>query len=239
MRPQNPVKALRTLYEPSVPLFVRKSSPPSCPSLLMGAVGLPDGPESPSLSAPSGAPGVRSLDPALPVPCEVLQWCHLGPTAIAPVHKKISVKARHDHSGDPRHSSMSSSSHMLQDGPQSLFDSAGLPVAALLPTFLDSFFRAYLGNMFFVSRRHLDSFMKSGEASVFLICAMSTLSSRFCPPEMFQGYLPPKADGSPRESWEYSIPILQQTKSMLIAAINLPSTDVVAGLLMLSLWRLW
>ena len=88
--------------------------------------------------------------------------------------------------------------------------------------------------MFFVNRRHLDSLIESGQVSVFLICAVSTLSSRFCPPELFRGYLPPRVDGSPRESWEYSIPFLQQTKSMLVAAIDLPSTDVVAGLLMLS-----
>lgn len=159
---------------------------------------------------------------------------HLGPTAIAPGHKKISLKARHDHSGESPHPSMSSSSRIHQDGPLPLFDSIGLPVAALLPTLLDSFFHAYLDNMFFVNRRHLDSLILSGEVCVFLVCAMSTLSSRFCPPEIFRGYLPPKADGSPRESWEYSIPFLQQTKSMLIAAIDLPSVDVVAGLLMLS-----
>lgn len=88
--------------------------------------------------------------------------------------------------------------------------------------------------MFFVNRRHLDSIVKNGEVSVFFACAMSTLSSRFCPPEIFRGYLAPKGDGSPRESWEYSILFLQQMKSMLVAAIHLPSTDVVARLLMLS-----
>ena len=159
---------------------------------------------------------------------------HLGPTAIAPGHKKISLKARHDSDSRSRHNSVSSSSHIHQGGLLPLFNSTGLPVAALLPTLLDCFFRAYLDNMFFVNRRHLDSLIKSGEVSVFLICAMSTLSSRFCPPEIFRGYLPPKADGSPRESWEYSIPFLQQTKSMLVAAIDFPSTEVVAGLLMLS-----
>ena len=159
---------------------------------------------------------------------------HLGPTAIAPGHKKISLKARHDSGGESRHPSMSSSSHVYQDAMLPIFDSTGLPVAALLPTLLDSFFHTYWDNMFFVNRTHLDSLLKTGEASVFLVCAMSTLSSRFCPPELFSGYLPPKADGSARESWEYSVPFLQQTKSMLVAAIDLPSTDVVAGLLMLS-----
>ena len=63
---------------------------------------------------------------------------------------------------------------------------------------------------------------------------MSTLSSRFCPPDIFRGNLPPKADGSQREVWDYSIPLPQQTKSMLIAEIDLISADIVAGLLMLS-----
>ena len=159
---------------------------------------------------------------------------HLGPTAIAPGHKKISLKARHDYDGESRHPSMSASSHIHPGGLLPLFDSTGLPVAALLPALLDNFFCAYLDNMLFVNRKHIDSLISSGEVSAFLICAMSTLSSRFCPPEMFGSYLPPKADGSPMESWEYSVPFLQQTKSMLVAAIDLPSTDVVAGLLMLS-----
>ena len=159
---------------------------------------------------------------------------HLGPTAIAPGHKKISLKARHDHYGESRHPSIFSSSRTHQAGSLPLFESNGLPVRALLPTLLDNFFHAYLDNMFFVNRRHLDSLISSGEVCIFLVCAMSTLSSRFCPPEIFRDYLPPKSDGSPRESWEYSIPFLQQTKSMLVAAIDLPSVDVVAGLLMLS-----
>ena len=159
---------------------------------------------------------------------------HLGPTAIAPGHKKISLKARHDCVGESGHLLVSDLSKLHQDGLPPLFDSTGLPAAALLPTLLDSFFHAYLDNMFFVNRRHLDSLILSGEVSVFLVCAMSTLSSRFCPPEIFNGFLPPKADGSSRESWEYSIPFLQQTKSMLVAAIDLPSADIVAGLLMLS-----
>lgn len=179
--------------------------------------------------------GERSGSSASETPYTTVHYYrHLGPTAIAPGHKKVCLKARQNRDGESRHLSISSSSHMLQDGLFSLFDSTGLPVPALLPTLLDSFFHAYLDNMFFLNRRHLELLIKSGEASVFLICAMSTLSSRFCPPEIFEGYLPPKADGSPRESWEYSIPFLQQTKSMLVAEIDLPSMDVVAALLMLS-----
>ena len=159
---------------------------------------------------------------------------HLGPTAIAPGHKKISLKAKPHYNSRSQHDSMSSSSYIHQGALLPLFDSTGLPVAALLPTLLDGFFHAYLDNMFFVNRRHLDSLIENGEVSAFLICAMSTLSSRFCPPEVFKDYIPPKVDGSRRAPWEYSIPFLQQTKSMLITAIDLPSTDVVAALLMLS-----
>ena len=179
--------------------------------------------------------GERSDSSASETPYTTVHYHrHLGPTAIAPGHKKISLKARHDYDGDSRHPSLSSSSHIHQDDLLPLFDSTGLPVPALLPTLLDVFFRTYLDNMFFVNRGLLDSLILSGEVCVFLICAMSTLSSRFCSPELFRGYLPQKVDGSPKEAWEYSIPFLQQTKSMLVAAIDLPSTDVVAGLLMLS-----
>ena len=168
--------------------------------------------------------GERSESSASETPCATVHYYrHLGPMAIAPGHRKISLKTKHDYDGEARHPSVSSHFHQGELLP--LFSSTGL--------LLDSFFHAYLDNMFFVNRRHLDPLIKNGEVSVFPACAMSTLSSRFGP-ETFRGYLAPKGDGSPRESWEYSILFLQQMKLMLVAAIHLPSTDVVAGLLMLS-----
>ena len=226
---------LRSMIAPPTPLSTESSQAPEPPA---------DHATSFSTTLPvanTGTNGNRSLgersdSSASETPYTTVHYYrHLGPTAIAPGHKKISLKARrHDQGGGSRHPSVSSSSRIHQGGLLPLFDSSGLPVAALLPTLLDNFFRTYLDNMFFVNRKHLDSLISSGEVSIFLICAMSTLSSRFCPPEIFTDYLPPKADGSPKESWEYSIPFLQQTKSMLVAAIDLPSVDVVAGLLMLS-----
>ena len=229
--------SIRSMNAPTPPLSTENSQ-------TFGASADPE--TSPSIGLPAAnesihgvfSLGERSDSLASETPYTTVHYYrHLGPTAIAPGHKKISLKARHDHDAELRHPSIASTSHLshaYQAGLLPLFDSVGLPVAALLPTLLDSFFYAYLDNMFFMNRRHLESLILSGKASVFLICAMSTLSSRFCPPEIFRGYLPPKADESPRESWEYSIPFLQQTKSMLVAAIDLPSTDVVAGLLMLS-----
>ena len=227
--------SLRSMIAPPTPLSTESPQAPEPPAdqRTSSSTALPTvntgGKENRSL-------GDRSDSSASETPYTTVHYYrHLGPTAIAPGHKKISLKARrHDHNTESRHPSVSSSSRIHHDGLLQLFDSTGLPVAALLPTLLDSFFRTYLDNMFFINRRHLDSLISSGEVSIFLICAMSTLSSRFCPPEIFTDYLSPKADGSPRESWEYSIPFLQQTKSMLVAAIDLPSVDVVAGLLMLS-----
>ena len=227
--------SLRSMIAPPTPLSTESPQAPEPPAdhRTSTSTALP--------TANTGTNGNRSLgdrsdSSASETPYTTVHYYrHLGPTAIAPGHKKISLKARrHHHDTESRHPSVSSSSRIHHGGLLPLFDSAGLPVAALLPTLLDNFFRTYLDNMFFMNRRHLDSLISSGEVSIFLICAMSTLSSRFCPPEIFRDYLSPKADGSPRESWEYSIPFLQQTKSMLVAAIDLPSVDVVAGLLMLS-----
>ena len=227
--------SLRSMIAPPTPLSTESPQAPEPPAdhRTSTSTALP--------TANTGTNGNRSLgdrsdSSASETPYTTVHYYrHLGPTAIAPGHKKISLKARrHHHDTASRHPSVSSSSRIHHGGLLPLFDSTGLPVAALLPTLLDNFFRTYLDNMFFINRRHLDSLISSGEVSIFLICAMATLSSRFCPPEIFRDYLSPKADGSPRESWEYSIPFLQQTKSMLVAAIDLPSVDVVAGLLMLS-----
>ena len=226
--------SLGSMNAPPTPLSIESSQAPEPPA----NHGTSSSTDPAANTGTNGNPllGDRSDSSASETPYTTVHYYrHLGPTAIAPGHKKISLKARrHNNDGESRHPSMSSSSRNYQSGLLPLFDSTGLPVAALLSTLLDSFFRTYWDNMFFINRRHLDSLISSGEVSTFLICAMSTLASRFCPPEIFTDYLSPKADGSPRESWEYSIPFLRQTKSMLVAAIDLPSVDVVAGVLMLS-----
>ena len=118
-----------------------------------------------------------------------------------------------------------------------LFDkSTGLPAKDLLPELLDSFYDYYADNYFFLAnRRHLESLIEQGKASVFLICVMSALSSRFCSPNTFARYIPlTKSNGTARKAWEFSTPFLEQAKFLMISALDLPSPDIVAGLLMLA-----
>ena len=125
--------------------------------------------------------------------------------------------------------------YLGQHGAKPIFDSVtGLPVHALLPTLLDAFFQCYGDNFCHINRQHLERLIDDGRASVFLICVMTGLSSRFCPSEVYSEYLPPKADGTPRKSWEFSKPFLDRAKSLTMSALDLPSADVVAGLIMLA-----
>lgn len=160
---------------------------------------------------------------------------HLGPTAIAPGHKKIALKARQDydrHSVSPVNCA-SSHSHI---GLLPLFDAAtDLPVKELLPHLLESFYEYYADTYcFLMNRKHLESLIEQGKASAFLVCVMSALSSRFCSSEIFTDYLPPNVDGSARELWQLSVPFLERAKALTMPALNLPSAEVVGGLLMLA-----
>ena len=153
--------------------------------------------------------------------------------AIAPGHKSIKLKAQQD-AGNEVQGPMDAL-YLGQPGVKPIFDSiTGLPVQPLLPTLLDAFFQYYGDNFCHMNRRHLDMLIDHGKASVFLICVMTALSSRFCPPEVYAEYFPPKADGSPRKSWEFSKPFLDRAKSLTMSALDLPSADVVAGLIMLA-----
>lgn len=170
----------------------------------------------------------------------------LGPTAIAPGHKKLKVKARTDLGGifeDVCSKCGHAEGQLVQTSAvhphpvqlTSLFDkTTGLPIAALLPYLLDAFFEYYADNFCFLNRSYLERLIKTGKVSSFLICALSALSSRFCDPKMFNGYFRPKGDGSQRKAWEYSIPFLERAKSLLLPLLNVPSPDVVAGLLFLA-----
>lgn len=146
----------------------------------------------------------------------------------------IKLKARQEYSGGSPEASKSSL-YKGQDGARPLFDaSTGLPSNEILSPLLDAFFRYYGDNFFHLNRRHLDSLIERGKASVFLVCVMSALSSRFCSPELFADYLPRKEDGSTRESWEFSKPFLERAKALTMPALDLPSADVIGGLLMLA-----
>ena len=169
---------------------------------------------------------------------------HLGPTAIAPGHKKVSLKIRHDFGALPRDHTSSYNGHpgsTAQVGSSDsddllpLFDIfTNLPATELLPQLLDSFFHFYGDNFCFLNRQHLDSLIERGEASSLLICAISALSSRICPPEIFAPYCTFSENGEDRESWTYSLPFLERAKTLLMPLLSIPSCDVVASMLLLS-----
>ncbi|KAL8962766.1 MAG: hypothetical protein Q9193_000885 [Seirophora villosa] len=174
----------------------------------------------------------------------------LGPTAIAPGHKQISVKVQQppyrstlkDPSAPDDHfSAPSRTLPMLKaelDATQlpSLFDDEkSLPVADVLPDLLDAFFMYYADNFCFLNRSYLDQLLSRGEASHFLVCSMAALSSRFCDPVKLAKYFQPKEDGSLREGWELSNPFLERAKMLLTPLLGIPSCDVVGGMVLLSL----
>ena len=185
--------------------------------------------------------------PAGDMPVTTLHYFReLGPTAIAPGHKKLKVKARTDLGGvfedfcskcghTEGQSVQTSALHPHPNQLTSLFDkTTGLPVAPLLPHLLDAFFEYYADNFCFLNRSYLERLIHTGKVSSFLICGLSALSSRFCDPKVFDGYFRSKVDGSQREAWEYSVPFLERAKSLLLPLLNVPSPDVVAGLLFLA-----
>ncbi|KAL8721293.1 MAG: hypothetical protein Q9225_001997 [Loekoesia sp. 1 TL-2023] len=181
----------------------------------------------------------------------IYYYRELGPTAIAPGHKQISIKVQQQHHHgtglkDPSVLADHSSAHMQTlpsvveeagvAGFPSLFDSeTNFPVADLLPDLLDAFFEYYADNFCFLNRSYLEQLLNRGQASVFLICSMAALSSRFCNPAKFAKYFPPKEGGSQREGWELSNPFLERAKNLLIPLLGIPSCDVVGGMVLLSL----
>ncbi|KAL8689329.1 MAG: hypothetical protein Q9218_004976 [Villophora microphyllina] len=166
-------------------------------------------------------------------------------------HKQISIKIQQQqHYGtvpkDPCASARKSSIRgqplpmVVEDessqGLPPLFDSeTSLPVPDVLSDLLDAFFTYYIDNFGFLNRSYLDQLLARGEASVFLVCSMAALSSRFCSPAKFAKYLPPKEDGSLRQGWELSDPFLERAKSLLLPLLGIPSCDVIGGMILLSL----
>ncbi|KAI4089940.1 MAG: hypothetical protein LQ344_005041 [Seirophora lacunosa] len=174
----------------------------------------------------------------------------LGPTAIAPGHKQISVKVQQPPCGstlkDPSapgdHFSATSRTLPLLKAeldatelPSLFDDETSLPVADVLPDLLDAFFMYYADNFCFLNRSYLDQLLSRGEASHFLVCSMAALSSRFCDPVKLAKYFQPKEDGSLRQGWELSNPFLERAKILLMPLLGIPSCDVVGGMVLLSL----
>lgn len=174
----------------------------------------------------------------------------LGPTAIAPGHKQVAVKVHQNQNsaGNSQSSRLlnlpSKPDPRLSAGPTNgafgdplpIFDEeSSLPVEGLLSSLLDAFFVYYADSFCFLNRTYLDRLLSRGEASPFLVCSIATLSSRFCNPQIFSMFYPSKADGSRREAWEYSVPFLERAKALMMPLIGIPSCDVIAGMLLLSL----
>lgn len=196
------------------------------------------------LESPSHVPGRdtrRSSNSDTPY-TTVHYYRHHGPTALAPGHKQVSLKARYDSAEYTQ-----TQQKMPPDEPQTfnqlvfgssepqLFDNrTGLPTGSLSTVLLDTFFDFYGDLYCFLNKEHLQKLIDDGEPPVFLIVAMSALSSRFCAPEVFRDYFPPITSNLKREHWEFSTPFLEKAKSMVVSAINLPTTEGIAGLLLLA-----
>ncbi|KAL8821163.1 MAG: hypothetical protein Q9223_000763 [Gallowayella weberi] len=199
-------------------------------------------------------PGRRDPDStqAQDGPTTIHYYRELGPTAIAPGYKQISVKIQQQqqpHHGAatkyPSQASTKPSAHVqtlpsVIEDPEAarippLFDhETSLPVEDVLAELLDAFFHYYADNFCFLNRSYLDQLLLHGESSTFLVCSMAALSSRFCSPKKFAKYFQPKDDGSLREGWELSSPFLERAKSLLIPLLGIPSCDVIAGMVLLS-----
>jgi hypothetical protein len=191
------------------------------------------------LGVPFQPHGNQAQDPAScslvsQTPHTVLQYYrYLGPTAIAPGYKKISLKVANDSSCDSQNVHRCGWSEQLGT---SVFDPRNnLPRAELLPHLLDAFFEHYGSYFCFLNRRQLENLIKTDEISTFLLCSIAALSARFCNPDVFTSYFPPLPAPQVREHWHYSLPFLNQAKTLLIPLLSIPSRDLVAGLLFLAL----
>jgi len=186
----------------------------------------------------------RSFSSATETPYTTVHYYrHHGPTAIAPGHKQISLKARHDElesPGDGQHVNRETQANEragtnARNPSTVLFDDdTDLPTSNILPQLLDTFFEYYGDSYCFLNKDHILQLVGCGKPPVFLVNVMSALSSRFCHPSLFAGTFPPVSGDARREAWEYSAPFLEKAKSMVMSALSLPSIDGVAGLLLLA-----
>ena len=181
------------------------------------------------------APGTTSCSPASQTPHTVVQYYrYLGPTAIAPGYKKISLKVTNDNSSSGSQNTCCFGSSEQSD--VSVFDPRNaLPRAELLPHLLDAFFEYYGSYFCFLNRKQLEELIKTDDISSFLLCSIAALSARFCDADIFTPYFPPLPASQARDHWEYSLPFLNQAKILLMPLLSIPSRDLVAGLLFLAL----
>ena len=176
-----------------------------------------------------------SNSPLNQTPHTVVQYYrYLGPTAIVPGYKKISLKVANDHrSSDSQHVPHSDWNDQFGT---SVFDPRNnLPRVELVPHLLDAFFEHYGSYFCFLNRLQLENLIETDEISTFLLCSIAALSARFCDPEIFTPYFLPLPASQVREHWHFSLPFLNQAKTLLIPLLSIPSRDLVAGLLFLAL----
>lgn len=164
----------------------------------------------------------------------VQYYRYLGPTAIAPGYKKISLKVANDNSSS--NIQLDLHDDWAEQFGSSVFDPRNnLPWAELIPHLLDAFFEYYGSYFCFLNRCQLENLIKADEISTFLLCSIAALSARFCNPDVFTPYYPPLPASEVREHWNYSLPFLNRAKTLLIPLLSIPSRDLVAGLLFLAL----
>ena len=163
----------------------------------------------------------------------VQYYRYLGPTAIAPGYKKISLKVANESIGCD---DISLSRAISAQRDVSVLDPlTNLPRAELLPHLLDAFFEYYGSYFCFLNRSQLENLIQRDEISTFLLCSIAALSARFCDPDIFAPYLASLPQVEAQEHWHYSLPFLNHAKTLLVPLLSIPSRDVVAGLLFLAL----
>ncbi|CAG9955529.1 unnamed protein product [Clonostachys rosea f. rosea IK726] len=167
----------------------------------------------------------------------------LGPTAAAPGVRRLFVAVQpypNLPAGQGRDDSRTESSPggLSISTPRStwsaynnLFDSqAQRPHSLILPIILNVFFDHFGGHFPFLQKRVLNYHVRTGEASSFLLNAISALTARFCPLDGPLAILKDRFKGK----WRQGAPFLAKAKDQLASLLSIPASDVVAGLVIMA-----
>ncbi|TIB34834.1 hypothetical protein E3P86_02773 [Wallemia ichthyophaga] len=148
-----------------------------------------------------------------------------GSTALHPGLNRICIKLKHK----PMTQQISPRSILLDGLPNipntsnnAFFDPISkMPTPSTYGPLLDIFFRDLVQFFPFLERGSVESRLRNGTMSAFLVNAICGTAVRFVPPP----------DMNPVQA---SLPYIQQANTLLIELLRLPTTDTVAGLLLLS-----
>lgn len=167
----------------------------------------------------------------------------LGPTAAAPGVRRLfvavqpfptlpAVQGRDDSRTDSSPGGLSiSTPRSTWSAYNDLFDSqAQRPHSLILPIILDVFFDHFGGHFPFLQKRVLNYHVRTGEASSFLLNAISALTARFCPLDGPLAILKDKF----KSKWRQGAPFLAKAKDQLASLLSIPASDVVAGLVIMA-----